>query len=499
MKKSKIMFIIVLFIVFLNSIVNASELKVVNTNSDYSIKNDNIKFTKKIVDYDKEQQEVEIELCIENTKKTEEKKENAEIIILLDNSSSMKNVENSTTRKNTTYKATNKLINSIYNNIDAVKVGIIQYSVSNQILTELTNSKESALNALEKYKNAPYGKSTGTDKALELAKSKFSNDCKNKIVLLITDGYPGNGDATKSALKELDNANISVLSLIVCNKNNIKSIQEVFGTEQKPTAGKVYYIATDSEIDKILNELMYTQIINYIEYPVKNIQIKDIFPKDILEYFDIEYVGTPSKGNVSNMNIDSFIWNINELKEKEKAIFNYKIKIKNNVNISKIIGKEIETNLGVIVKYQDKTSTEVEEIVKKNPVIKIEEDIYISSIVEEVDKDKISTEKVVENTADKNKVTTEEVIENTVDENKITEDVKENDVEQKEFRVVDLTPKEEKQTVPQTKVSNKTKYDEKLPQTGDTLTTFIVISIIITILFAIKMKLSVKDIHIVRK
>ncbi len=485
MKKCKVLSLIVLGILLLNSITYASVLEVVDSNSKNNIKNEDIKFTKKIINYDAEMKEAEIELYIENLNKIEEDKQDVEIMLILDNSYSMSTVENNNTRKSTTYNATKKFVDMLYSKISNLKVGVIQYSDGVQFLSELTESKTTVDSALEKYKNNNYGKSTGTDKALKSVQSKFSKDCKNKIVVLLTDGYPGKPDETKKELKVIGNSDISIFSLIVCKKNNVKSIQNVFGTEQAPTAGKVYYIENDNEIDRVFSEFTYNEIIKYLDHRITDISIEDIFPEDILEYYDIEYSGVPSMGKVDDLqNNGKFIWKIDQLIGQENAVFKYKIKIKDNVDISKIIGIEMETNETVNIKYKNETGKEIQKILDKQPIIKIEDDVHISGIVEDDD------------TVDKNKIPVEK------NENEVSIDDTE---EKQEFVIVDVTPQEDNkvQEVPKKNIqqtqTNKTTPGERLPQTGNWYETAIGISILLSIILAIKIKLSTKEIHIIRK
>ena len=138
-RKSKIIIFIVLCIILLTPIVQASTIGVVNSNSNNYVLNSDMKFSKKIVNYDEENQEIEIELSLRNIKKNKKDIENIEVAIVLDNSDSMSEKENNETKKYTTYCATNKFIELIYDNIKKLKVEITQYSNSSQIISSLTD------------------------------------------------------------------------------------------------------------------------------------------------------------------------------------------------------------------------------------------------------------------------------------------------------------------------------------------------------------------------
>lgn len=463
MKKIRILFVFVLCIFMININTYASVIQTVNSNSNSSIVNNDIKFTKKIVNYNEETKEIEIELSIKNMNKNKKDKEDIEVITVLDNSSSMSGIENGETRKTTTYNATKKFVNLIYENISKLKLGVMQFSNNAGFLVNLTSSKQEALTGVEDYYNLLLGSSTNTNIALNTAKTSFSANCKNKVVILVTDGFPNSPDETKVALEDLSKNGIFVLSLIVGQEDN-PNIQKVFGTEQNPTAGKVYYINTNSEIDKIFNKFMYQEIINYMEHPITNIRIEDVFPKTILEYFDIEYENIKN-GTVTDLgNSDSFTWNIDKLTGEETVTFKYKIKVKDNVNITEILDTELKTNEKVVVKYDDKDGKEHKKILDENP-----------SIVVKKDKNDDGKDNITNISGGSNGKTDEE----------------------KEFVIVDFTPEEIKNTKPITKPTTKpSAYAERLPQTGLPSTTIIFIligiSAIIMLFFGIKLKISNK-------
>ncbi len=375
MKKSKIIIFIVLCIILLTPIVQASTIGVVNSNSNNYVLNSDMKFSKKIVNYDEENQEIEIELSLRNIKKNIKDIENIEVAIVLDNSASMSEQENNETKKYTTYCATNKFIELIYDNIKKLKVEITQYSDSSQIISSLTDSKETSLNLLEMYKNTPCRGGTNTHTALEMARSQFSSGCKNKVIVLLTDGYPGSPEETKKTLEKLEAEGIYVLSIIVSKKDGVEQIQNIFGTEEEPTAGDVSYIENSNEIYKMFNEYIYNQILNYMEHPISNVRIEDVFPEELLKYFDVEYIGTPDKGTVTDIgDNNSFVWSVDSVTGDEIITFKYKIKIKKGVNIDEIKNFDMKTNEKVIINYTDEEGEDQGEILDNNPVIKVKDE-----------------------------------------------------------------------------------------------------------------------------
>lgn len=375
MRKSKIIFFIVLCIMLLTPVVQASTIGVVNSNSNNYVLNSDMKFTKKIVNYDEENQEIEIELCLKNLKKNKKDIEDIEVVIVLDNSGSMNEKENNETKKDTTYSATNKFIELVYNSIKKLKVGITQYSDFSQVISSLTDSKETSLDLLRTYKNTLCSGGTNTHTALEMAKSQFSSGCKNKVIVLLTDGYPNSPEDTKKELEKLEAEGIYVLSIIVTKQDGVKQIQNIFGTEKQPTAGNVHYIENSNQIYSMFNEYIYNQILSYMQHPITNVKIEDVFPKELLKYFDVEYIGTPDKGSVTDMGENnSFVWSIDNVIGDEIITFKYKIKIKKGVNIDEIKNFDMKTNEKVIINYTDEEGEDVDEIFDNNPVIKVKDE-----------------------------------------------------------------------------------------------------------------------------
>ena len=472
MKKCKLITFMVLCIMLLSTGVQASTLSVVNSNSENYILNDDMKFTKKIINYNKETQEAEIELCIKNVKKNKKNVEDIEVVIVLDNSDSMTTIENSKTRKNITYDAAYKFIGLLYDNIKKLSVGVDQYATSTAVVSGLTDSKEEAIRGLQRYKDNKCTGSTNTHIALKTAESQFTMGCKNRVVVLVTDGYPNNANETKEQLKKLENDGIYVLSMIVSKQGGASSIKNIFGTEEKPTAGNVYYIENGNEIERIFNEYMYNQILNYMEHPITNVKIEDVFPEELLEYFDIEYVNEPDKGKVSNLEENSsFVWSIDKITGEEVLVFKYKIKIKKDVDITEIMGIELKTNEKVIIDYEDEDGNKKHEELDKNPVVKLEE---TKTVIDEKDND---TDNDGTKNADKNKS------------------------DEKEYVIVDVTPKDEdisnKQQIKVVNNNDNSTKKERLPQTGDNDNLIYVIGVLIalTVGFGIKWNLISKKIN----
>lgn len=120
---------------------------------------------------------------------------------------------------------------------------------------------------------------------MQCAEKDFSSSCKNKVIVLLTDGVPNadvNGNAsasdtssanalkvqetTKSTLLRLETQGINIISMMTgmsaddgnTDKNgniytgsnfeeNLKAIERIFGTPTNPTTGK-YYLVKSADV-----------------------------------------------------------------------------------------------------------------------------------------------------------------------------------------------------------------------------------------------------------
>jgi len=112
-----------------------------------------------------------------------------------------------------------------------------------------------------------------------------------------------------------------------------------------------------------------------IQNPINTIKIKDYFPQDILNNFEIT-ISKPSIGTVSDK-IDeetkSIEWNMDTLKGNEVATLQYKLKIKDMSKNSPIYNKEIATNEKIVLNYKDSNEKDYEVTLTSSPKIKLED------------------------------------------------------------------------------------------------------------------------------
>ena len=272
--------------------------------------------------------------------------------------------------------------------LDTVKLSVVSFSTGEnegtmedaQLRTVLTNDKNTITNAIDAiYDDFIYlmenpnplssvGARTDIEAGITLAGEQFTGTCESKFIVLLTDGVPNislgsnkilysgvTATNTKNALISLDSKGIQVLSMMTGLTNDVETAQtgktykalaeEVFGTPEKPTTGKFYYI-TDSEIEETISNVILEQLISPKDDILTNIDIYDYFPQEIVDNFDFEYVTSPNIGTVSpsiDLQNNLIIWHIDKLGYEEVANLSYKLKLKDTINeeISDVI---LDTN-----------------------------------------------------------------------------------------------------------------------------------------------------------
>ena len=151
---------------------------------------------------------------------------------------------------------------------------------------------------------------------------------------------------------------------------------KLYGTKENPTYGKMYSLE-DSDMETIVTEYFYNDIMEIVHPDMKNITIKNYFPQELLDNFEIEIIN-PEIGTVTNqidLETKSVTWTIEELKGNETAYLEYKIKLKNEQIIEELLNKPISTSEKVELTYTAKQSQEETKTVEltQNPQIELKE------------------------------------------------------------------------------------------------------------------------------
>lgn len=409
LKKFFIILISILLMIGVCGNVNAAELK---TNLDIIqkasetkyLENDQGYISKTIVDSNSDTGEVTIELKLSNTAKEITTSTDTEVMLVIDNSPSMEfKTENGSVRKNIVIEAAKKLTEDLFANSNNIKVGLIRFSGGKTLsaattkMCDLTSNKDTITSKLNSLATLSTEGGTNIEAGITLANNSFSSNCKNKIIILLTDGLPnydiqGNGynegkeeaiyTNTKIALQNIGNTNyiISMMTGISEEDNDemgdnpLEIVTQIFGTSSNPTTGKFYNIS-DSNIEKIVTEDIYADVMEKVQNPINTTKIVDYFPEDITDNFEFSYVGSPSVGTTSdtiNTESKTITWDIGTLKGDEVATLKYKLKIKDMKNTN-LLNKTIATNEKVVLTYKDTETKDYTVTLTSSPKIQLSE------------------------------------------------------------------------------------------------------------------------------
>lgn len=353
---------------------------------------ENSKFEKKLISKDLNNKEVTLQLQVTNEEIPDKTLD--EVVLVIDNSNSMKQLTPSgEARGNVIRSSAKTLINNLLKNNSKLKIGAVSFSTvipenptdsvvlgtekDSTVLTSLTSDIATLTNAIDNIYYATDGIASYTDLQAGLSKAKtlFSNIPNTKYIIVLTDGIPNvilnrnkvsyddqTISATKSEYQSIISSNINVITMLtgitngdapINNTTYNQYIESIFGTPENPNYGSFYYI-TDDKIESTITSDMYNSIVP-LNKAFKDITIVDYFPKEIIDNFDFSYVQNANIGNISatvDKTNNSITWTIPELKVGETATVQYKLKLKENFD-SSIVGKILNTNQKVDMTYTD--------------------------------------------------------------------------------------------------------------------------------------------------
>lgn len=421
--KKKIALTIFLIIMMMTTSVFATaksadvKMEIVEDNVCTIKLNEKANLEKKLVEYDLDKHQVTLQLKVNNA--AEAKIPSGEMMLVIDSSNSMdQKVDDNTTRKELVLNSANKLVESLLKaNPTTLKIGVVTFSTSSQkdengnliIGTEadaqkvcdFTNNVQTLKSKISAIEGT--GQYTNLDSGLKLAKSQYTSKDNNKYMIVLTDGLPniaiGHNDltsykgltdvitATKATLKSLDNVDVMTMLTGIDTEDATfrmegenkytygQVIQEVFGTESKPTVGKFYKI-NDNQIEKTITETIYRELLP-VENALTDIVVKDYFPEYIVNNFEMTYVEGIDTSNVSakiDTETNSITWNLAKLGANQSAMIQYRLTLKDEFD-EKIIGEILNTNDSVEVTYKDfdgSSKTEKSDVTPKIKLTKIE-------------------------------------------------------------------------------------------------------------------------------
>lgn len=391
----KILLIVFLLITFFTTISNASYSDVTMSVIEEPVCTINLgtnSFVERsIISKDLENKEITIQLKVTNAEKS--LKPTGEIMLVIDNSKSMlDSVTADKTREDLVIDSAKTLITNLLEDNEKLKIGVVSFSTNSDVskegtiedaklISELTNDSESLISS---FSNIKYdGPRTDLDAGISLAKKHFTDEANNshKYVIVLSDGVPNvaidydknyySNDViskTKTKLQSLSSVTNNVIVMLtgISNGTTVASpstktydeiIEEIFGTVEKPTIGKFYYIKDDKIEDTIKNNI-YNDLLP-VSQTITDITVTDYFSDEIVKNFTFSYVKDPNIGTISpeiDKSNNSITWIIPELKSGETATVQYKLKLNNNYD-NAIIDKVFNTNSNLEVTYTDYSDT----------------------------------------------------------------------------------------------------------------------------------------------
>lgn len=233
--------------------------------------------------------------------------------------------------------------------------------------------------------------------AIRIAKNNFSNNV-NKILISLYDNVPGivigvkhivnyGGwlgttaeqaviqqhqrlvQDTKSEILSLKDKNIKFILFrpddtsfdqtwyststgeLILNFDGSPYVEDLYGTIENPTYGKMYSL-DDSNLEQVVTENIYNDVIEEVGSSISNINIKYTFAQEILDNFNISF------DDSSNVNTDTlatdgyFTWNIDKLDVSQSATLKYSIQLKDSNN-SQLLEKTFPVSKQVSITYDD--------------------------------------------------------------------------------------------------------------------------------------------------
>ena len=159
---------------------------------------DNSKFEKKLISKNLQNKEVTLQLQVTNEEKSN--KPTGEIMLVLDNSESMK-LETSTgsVRKDLVFESAKTLVSNLLKDNENLKIGVISFSTNTdaskegttedaQVVSKLSNDSNALLNSISSIEAT--GPRTDLEAGLEVASGEFTKTDNSKYMIVLTDGVP---------------------------------------------------------------------------------------------------------------------------------------------------------------------------------------------------------------------------------------------------------------------------------------------------------------------
>ncbi len=135
------------------------------------------------------------------------------------------------------------------------------------------------------------------------------------------------------------------------------------------------YSLNNDSLEKIVTEYIYADVMQTIQPTMNEVMIKDFFPNEIIDNFDI-IISEKNSANVDTTNLKTdrnIIWTVGTLEGNNSMTLEYTLKIKDMSTNSPIYNKEIATNEKVVLTYKDIEAKDYTAELTSSPKIKLTE------------------------------------------------------------------------------------------------------------------------------
>ena len=253
---------------------------------------------------------------------TETQKLPADIVLVVDTSTSMyERVTSTTNRLDVAKAAAKQFVTGLLAN-DGVAIGLYDFSGSNRTNVALTSNATALTTAIEDLSMPRWGDGTNYTLGLNGAKNILSSSTKTqKFVVFISDGEPNGGDGT-SVARELIDAGVTVITVGVDIGSSTKAQNALKAISSSDSSGKkLYYEASTSgdstnALDAILGEIQ--KLIENTIHAGTNAVMTDLINTD-----DFTLVaGSADEGLTVSEDGETLTWDIGNItKETETVTF----------------------------------------------------------------------------------------------------------------------------------------------------------------------------------
>ena len=275
-------------------------------------------FEKKLTNYDLDKKELTINLKVSNNAVLPLDKP-SEIILVIDNSKSMQEtISTGGTRMEAIADSAKTLATELLK-LDTVKIGVVSFSTVGEnadgsnidegtladakLRTDLTTSKDTIMNAITEIANDATGVRTDIEAGVTLASQYFTGTCESQFIILLTDGVPNislgsnkiqysgaTATNTKKALTTLSSKGIEILSMMTGVSDDLETQT---GNTYKELAEEIFGTPTKPTVGKFyyitdgeIEETISNVILNQLIAPKDDI----LTNLDITDYFPQEIV-----------------------------------------------------------------------------------------------------------------------------------------------------------------------------------------------------------------